>query len=179
MYICRARERERERERGRDIMCIHVYDIHIVLGQGAGRFLVRRVEFLAWGTSRGHWDLCIHPVSVRRFPSFRTQPLENLKPLPMNKWISEQPSPWRKYYKWKSCYGDRVYSGQSIGTLHWGLCMLIFIMHWDPALGSLHTLSLHWSLCMLIFIMPWSLGSLHAQSCGGRQGASRQEHRHQ
>ena len=37
----------------------------------------------------------IHPVSVRRFPSFRTQPLESLTPLPMNKWISEQPSPWR------------------------------------------------------------------------------------
>ena len=38
----------------------------------------------------------LHPVSVRRFPSFRTQPLENLTPLHMNKWISEQPSPWRK-----------------------------------------------------------------------------------
>ena len=51
----------------------------------------------------------IHPVSVRRFPSFRTQPLENLTPLPMNKWISEQPSPWRKSSKRRSCYGDRVY----------------------------------------------------------------------
>ena len=27
----------------------------------------------------------------------------------MTKTISEQPSPWRKYYKRKSCYGDRVY----------------------------------------------------------------------
>ena len=51
----------------------------------------------------------LHPVSVRRFPSFRTQPLGNLTPLPMNKWISEQPSPWRKYYKRKLCYGDRMY----------------------------------------------------------------------
>ena len=55
--------------------------------------------------------ISLHPVSVRRFPSFRTQPLENLKPLPMNKWISEQPSPWRKSSKRKSCYGDRVYAG--------------------------------------------------------------------
>ena len=36
------------------------------------------------------------PVSVRRFPSFRIQPLENLTPPPMNKWVPEQPSPWRK-----------------------------------------------------------------------------------
>ena len=38
----------------------------------------------------------VHPVSVTRFPSFRTQPLESLTPLPMNKWVPEQPSPWRK-----------------------------------------------------------------------------------
>ena len=50
----------------------------------------------------------LHPVSVRRFPSFRTQPLENITPLPMNKWIPEQPSPWRKSSKRESCYGDRV-----------------------------------------------------------------------
>ena len=25
-----------------------------------------------------------------------------------DKYISEQPSPWRKYYKRESCYGDRV-----------------------------------------------------------------------
>ena len=31
-------------------------------------------------------------------------------PLPMNKRISEQPSPWRKSSKRKSCYEDRVYS---------------------------------------------------------------------
>ena len=36
----------------------------------------------------------IYPVSVRRFPSLRTQPLENITPPPMNKWNSEQPSPW-------------------------------------------------------------------------------------
>ena len=45
----------------------------------------------------------------RRFPSFRTQPLENLTPLPTNKWVPEQPSPWRKSSKRESCYGDRVY----------------------------------------------------------------------
>ena len=50
----------------------------------------------------------IHPVSVRRFPSFRTQPLENLTPLPMNKWVPEQPSPWRKSSKRESCFGDWV-----------------------------------------------------------------------
>ena len=27
----------------------------------------------------------LHPVSVRRFPSFRTQPLDNLTPLPVNR----------------------------------------------------------------------------------------------
>ena len=52
----------------------------------------------------------VHPVSVTRFPSFRTQPLENLKPLPMNKWVPEPPSPWRKSAKRESCYGDRVYA---------------------------------------------------------------------
>ena len=48
--------------------------------------------------------LAVHPVSITRFPSFRTQPLENLSVDSVNKWIPEQPSPWRK-----SCYGDRVY----------------------------------------------------------------------
>ena len=57
-------------------------------------------------TSRSH---PIHPVSLRRFPSFRTQPLENLMPLSTNKWVPEQPSPWRKSSKRESCYGDRVY----------------------------------------------------------------------
>ena len=62
----------------------------------------------------------VHPVSVRRFPSFRTQPLENLlillkkthlsNPAPTNeKDVSEQPSPWRKPSEPESCYGDRVY----------------------------------------------------------------------
>ena len=57
----------------------------------------------------GYSPPVIHPVSVRRFPSFRTQPLENLTPLPMNKSVPEQPSPWRKSSKRESCYGDRVY----------------------------------------------------------------------
>ena len=50
----------------------------------------------------------LHPVSLRRFPSFRTQPLRNIAPLSMNKWVPEQPSPWRKSSKRESCYGDRV-----------------------------------------------------------------------
>ena len=54
--------------------------------------------------------IVIHPVSLRRFPSLRTQPLESLAPLSVNKWVPEQPSPWRKYYKRESCYGDRVYT---------------------------------------------------------------------
>ena len=58
--------------------------------------------------------LGVHPFSLRRFPSFRTQPLENLTPLSMNKWVSEQPSPWRKSSKRKSCYGDRVYTRKSL-----------------------------------------------------------------
>ena len=62
-------------------------------------------------------DNSLHPVSVRRFPSFRTQPLDNITPLPMNKWISEQPSPWRKYSKRKSCYGDRVYEAHPDGRV--------------------------------------------------------------
>ena len=51
----------------------------------------------------------LHPVSLRRFPSFRTQPLENLTPPSMNKWVPEQPSHWRTSSKRESCYGDRVY----------------------------------------------------------------------
>ena len=35
----------------------------------------------------------VHPVSVRRFASFRTQPLENLTPLPMKKTYLSNPAP--------------------------------------------------------------------------------------
>ena len=35
----------------------------------------------------------VHPVSVRRFPSFRTQPLENLTPLPMTSIFLSNPAP--------------------------------------------------------------------------------------
>ena len=63
--------------------------------------------------SGDRWPLApgrvLHLVSLKRFPSFRTQPLENITPLSMTKRITEQPSPWRKYYKRESCYGDRVY----------------------------------------------------------------------
>ena len=59
----------------------------------------------------------VHPVSVRRFPSFRTQPLENLTPLPMNKWVPEQPRPWRKSSERES-HGDRVYVKQLLLTLY-------------------------------------------------------------
>ena len=76
------------------------------------------------GGSKAHWGttkvlyvirvvyvcLYLHPVSLRRFLSFRTQPLENITPLSMNKWVPEQPSPFRKSSKRESCYGDRVYS---------------------------------------------------------------------
>ena len=62
------------------------------------------------------WNFLLHPVSVRRFPFFRTQPLESLTPLSMNKWAPEQPSPWRKYSKQESCYGDRVCVNCSVYT---------------------------------------------------------------
>ena len=38
----------------------------------------------------------VHMVSITRFPSFRTQPLENLSVDSVKKWIPVQPSPWRK-----------------------------------------------------------------------------------
>ena len=38
----------------------------------------------------------VHTVSITRFPSFRTQPLESLSVDSVNKWIPEQPRPWRK-----------------------------------------------------------------------------------
>ena len=34
---------------------------------------------------------------------------KNIAPLPMNKWVPEQPSPWRKSWERESCYGDQVY----------------------------------------------------------------------
>ena len=37
--------------------------------------------------------IVIHPVSVRRFPSFRTQPLEHLRPLPMKQTYLSNPAP--------------------------------------------------------------------------------------
>ena len=40
--------------------------------------------------------IALHPVSITRFPSFRTQPLESLSHYLWQKQISEQPSPWRK-----------------------------------------------------------------------------------
>ena len=36
---------------------------------------------------------CLHPVSLGRFPSFRTQPLEKLTPLPMKKTYLSNPAP--------------------------------------------------------------------------------------
>ena len=51
----------------------------------------------------------LHPVSITRFPSFRTQTLENLSHYLWTKTISEQPRPWRKSCERESCYGDRVY----------------------------------------------------------------------
>ena len=40
--------------------------------------------------------LRLHPVSITRFPSFRTQALESLSVDSVSKWIPEQPRPWRK-----------------------------------------------------------------------------------
>ena len=51
----------------------------------------------------------VHQVSIRKFPSFRTQLLESLSVDSVQKWIPEQPSPWRTSSKRESCYGDRVY----------------------------------------------------------------------
>ena len=51
----------------------------------------------------------LHPVSVTRFPSFRTQTLEDLSRYLWNKWVPEQPRPWRKSCDGESCDGDRVY----------------------------------------------------------------------
>ena len=75
------------------------------------------------------WEPDILPVSVRRFPSFRTQPLESLSHYLWTKTISEQPSPWRKSSKRESCYGDRVYSTvcRICVLLPWRVCVCICI----------------------------------------------------
>ena len=73
-------------------------------------------------TSTVPYHVISHPVSVRRFPSFRTQPLESLTSLSMNKWVPEQPSPWRNSSKRESCYGDRVH--------------VVFINTWPATRGS-------------------------------------------
>ena len=51
---------------------------------------------------------CIHPVSITRFPSLRTQPLENLSVDSVTKWTPEQPSPWRNSWERKSWEGVTV-----------------------------------------------------------------------
>ena len=51
----------------------------------------------------------LHPVSITRFPSFRTQTLESLSVDSVNKQVPEQPRPWRKSCERESCCGDRVY----------------------------------------------------------------------
>ena len=49
------------------------------------------------------------PYVRRRSPFSRTQPLENLTQPSMNKWVPEQPSPWRNSSTREPCNGDRVY----------------------------------------------------------------------
>ena len=63
---------------------------------------------ISWNDINAYNEVIMHPVSVRRFPSFRTQPLENLSHYLWKKTISEQPSPWRKSWERESCNGDRV-----------------------------------------------------------------------
>ena len=50
----------------------------------------------------------MHPVCVLRFSYFRTQPMENIAPLPMKKRVSGQPNHWRKSWYVKSCTGCRT-----------------------------------------------------------------------
>ena len=54
--------------------------------------------------------LYVHPVSITRFPSFRTQTLENLSRYLWTKRVPEQPRPWRKSCERESCNGDWVYN---------------------------------------------------------------------
>ena len=53
--------------------------------------------------------IVVSPVSMTRFPSFRTQTLESLSRYLRNKWVPEQPRPWRKSCERESCYGDWVH----------------------------------------------------------------------
>ena len=53
--------------------------------------------------------LCLYtPGFHHKISVFSDPALGNLKPLPMNKRVPEQPSPWRKSCKRESCNGDRV-----------------------------------------------------------------------
>ena len=83
-------------------VCIYIY-IYIYIVSMIAIIMYRVIG------PRSLLDASLPLVSVRRFPSFRIQPLESLTPLPMSKWVPEQPSPWRKSSKRESCYRDRVY----------------------------------------------------------------------
>ena len=52
----------------------------------------------------------IHPVSVTRFPCFRTQTLESLSRYLWNKWVPAQPRPWRESCDGESCDGDLIHN---------------------------------------------------------------------
>ena len=49
--------------------------------------------------------LRVHPVRILGFRSFRTQPLANLTPLPINKRVSGRPNPWNKSWYPNWVYG--------------------------------------------------------------------------
>ena len=68
IYIYIERERDRERER---VMCIYIY-IYI------HTYIYVTVEQPQLSESSAATDCNVQPVYVRRFTSFRTQPLENL-----------------------------------------------------------------------------------------------------
>ena len=76
-----------------------------------------------------YFDVEIHPVSVTRFPSFRTQTLENLSRYLWNKWVPEQPRPWRKSCDGESCDGDRVLVILIHGTsMYWYYYYMITVL---------------------------------------------------
>ena len=58
----------------------------------------------------------LHPIRNPRFGSFRTQPLANLAPLPIQKRVSGQPNPWEKSWMTNSCYENWVYTSDTLGT---------------------------------------------------------------